>query len=216
MTARIIHGDPDDLLYVNEAMRRCATCEKAKSLDSFQYRTLGSGEQTQVRVCVDCKACIKESRELAKAERSQGGADLLAQALSSATRRRTLLEASPRSSDGIRAVIEFLGGEDKAYRLVGRSLKRAMRAENVEVARKGAATFIDFLLRAEKAGGEPIDLSELTDEDRLMILMEPAKQLLMSSREMRESLLNDPEVRSKILGEAGVKVLTIEKEPANG
>lgn len=209
----IIHGNPDDLLYVNDAMRRCGTCDKPKPIDSFRYRQITDNNQAAIKISLDCKACEGEAKRLALKEREEGGADMLAQALSTATRRRTLLEAAPRSSDGVRAVIEYLGGEKAAYKLVGRSLKRAMKGANVEVARKGAATFIDFLCRAEKAQGDPIDLSELTDEDRMMILMEPAKQLLMSNQEMRQQLLNDPEIRAKILGEAGVTVLEVQPEP---
>lgn len=207
---RIVHGSTDDVLYVRENMRRCATCDEPKFLDSFMRYPGGSPNHPE-RVSVDCKGCLANRRAQIQQERAMKGEDILGTALARATGRRALLDAAPKSSDGVRLVIEFLGGERRAYKLVARALRRGMKADHTGTAIKASAAFTDFVVRAEKQAGPPIDLSELTDEDRMMILMEPAKQLLLESQEMRQLLLNDPEVRNAVLKDAGVTVLEVTK-----
>lgn len=208
---RTIHGNPDDLLWISDNLRRCATCDTPKVLDMF-YRFPGGTPEHPERVSLDCRKCIDERRAARQQEREAKGEDLLGSALAKATGRRALLDAAPKASDGIRAIIRILGGEERAYRLVTRALKRGLKAERVGDAIKAANTFIDFVVRAEKQAGPPIDVSELTEEDRITILMEPAKQMLLQSAEMRRQLLNDPEVRKSVLGDAGVQVLEVETD----
>lgn len=207
---RIIHGDPEDLLYISESMRRCATCDTPKVLDMFSRHAGGTPDHPE-RISLDCKKCVDDRRIARQKEREDKGSDLLGTALAKATGRRAILDAAPKSADGIRLVIQYLGGEEATYKLVGRALKKGLRSDKEETAIKAVNSLIGFVTTAEKNAGPPIDVSELTEEDRITILMEPAKQLLLNSAEMRKQLLNDPEVRKAILGDAGVTVLEVKK-----
>lgn len=206
---RVIHGNPDDLLYVSESMRRCATCDTPKVLDMFNRFPGGTPDHPE-RVSLDCKACLAARREARQKERDDKGSDLLGTALAKATGRRALLDAAPKSADGIRLIIEYMGGQERTYRLVQRALKRGLKSEKEETAIKAVNSLLGFLTTAEKNAGPPIDVSELTEEDRITILMEPARHMLLNNAEMRKQLLNDPEVRKALLGDAGITVLEVE------
>lgn len=200
----VIHGDDDDAMYVSDDCRRCGSCDKIKPIKSFR--------QSQKRVSIDCKECLKDSTEVNAIATQASSDDLLATALARATGRRTLMEATLKFPDGVKSVFTHLGGEDAAYKRIAGSMGRALDDENADVGRKAAMGLLGIVALAEKQAGDPIDLSELSDEDRMMILMEPAKQLILSSMEFRRLLLNDPEIRGALLSEAGVDVL----ETVNG
>jgi len=60
-----------------------------------------------------------------------------------------------------------------------------------------------------------VDLSQLTDEELQDILMEPAKELLMSSKEFRKQMLDHPDVRALFAKDTGVTILDSElRDPA--
>lgn len=199
---RIIHGDPDDLLYVNEQLRRCASCDNVKTVRTeFYYKA------SLNQVTVDCKSCLDARRRTSLMARESEQVDLLASALAKRTGRRALLDACPKSADALKDIVSSISRKGRAWKMVGKAIRIGLVSDDPDQARKSAVALMDFQVRAEKNAGEPIDLSELTEEDRVMILMEPAKQMLLQSAEMRQQLLADPEVRRALLGEAGVEVL---------
>lgn len=204
MYKRIRHGDPDDTLWISATERFCATCGKQKHFREFHWDGV---PDSSLMVTPDCKLCFKELKTMEQKQKELKTDDALASALARASGRRKLLDAAPRSADCLNSMIKDMGGFAKVSKRLARAVNRGLRHEDAEVGLKAANTMIGLVTTSEKLTGDPIDLSELTDEDRVMILMEPAKMLIMQNAEFRQQLLNDPEVRRILLGDAGIQVL---------
>ena len=200
----VIHGDPDDLLYVEDTARSCATCNEVKRLQEFYYkRTTGS-------VTLDCRACGDKKHKTKLAMIEAKADHKLADALSRENARRALLDPAPRMADAVKEVMKHQGGADMVYKRTGRAIKKAMRSKDEDIARKSAMGMMALIGMAEKNQNESFDINSLSAEDRIDILMEPAKELILRDPEFRKALLNDPEVRKILLSDAGVEVIEAE------
>lgn len=200
-SVHVIHGDPDDLLYVEDDARRCATCNEVKPLQQFYYKPK-SGEVT-----LDCRACGDEKYKTRVALREAEADNKLADALTRENARRALLDPAPRMADAVKEVMKHQGGATMTYKRAGRAIKRAMRSDDADVARKAAMGMLSAIAMAEKNQNDSFDINSLSAEDRLDILMEPAKELILRDPEFRKALLNDPDVRKILLSDAGVEVI---------
>jgi hypothetical protein len=198
--ARVMHGSEEDVLYVSDEARRCAACNEVKSLKQFHCSTKGS-------VTLDCKKCIDE-RKKTEVKRLELEADnKLANALSRENARRALIDPAPRMADAVKEVVRHQGGMSAMCKRAGRAIRRAMQSKDPDVARKSAMGMVAIIGMAEKSQNESFDINSLSPEDRLDILMEPARQLILRDAEFRRTLLNDPEIRRALLSEAGTEVI---------
>lgn len=207
MTVHVIHGqDPDDDLYVDENKRRCPECDEIKLIEKFEY-----SPQTW-KVSVTCRECNKKLTEL-KIRADEASADAqLAKALTTVTGRRVLVEQGKTAADALKSVMKGNGGHRRLYSKVAKVLSRGLDDADIEVALKTVTTINNMQKESDRATMEPVDISSLTDEDKMLILHEPAKNLIMTSPAFLKTLLNDPEIRSLILVELGVTVM----EAGNG
>lgn len=207
MTIHVIHGqDPDDDLYVDENKRRCPECDEIKLIEKFEY-----SPQTW-KVSITCRECNKKMTEL-KIKADEASADAqLAKALTTVTGRRVLVEQGKTAADALKSVMKGNGGHRRLYSKVAKVLSRGLDDADIEVALKTVTTINNMQKESDRATMEPVDISSLTDEDKMLILHEPAKNLIMTSPAFLKSLLNDPEIRSMILMELGVTVM----EAGNG
>lgn len=201
MVDHVIHGDPDDMFYVDDDARRCATCNEVKTLKQFYYK-ITKGETT-----LDCKACMDERYKTKLAIREAEADNKLADALTRENARRALLDPAPRMADAVKEVMKHQGGATAVYKRTGRAIKKAMRSKDEDVGRKAAMGMMALIGMAEKNQNESFDINSLSAEDRLDILMEPAKELILRDPEFRKVLLNDPDVRKILLMDAGVEVI---------
>ena len=194
--------------FVSETIRHCPMCSQNLPLDRFKSH--GSGAQDIICSTCDCKDRVVGS-ELAKAE----AFDSLAAALSKSTGRKLMSEAAPSGVAGVRAIMAKLGGESAAWDLVGDALHFGMTCEKADTAIKAVNTFVNMVTTVEKNQGEPLEslVAKLSDEDRMEILFDPARQLLLDSPEFRKMLLNDPSIRKALLKDAGIEVIEQEGPP---
>lgn len=199
--SHVIHGADDDAFYVDDDTRRCATCNQIKNLMAFFYKPRYN------EVHVDCRACCEERGKTKLLTKEIETDELLVKTLAKANARQALFDPSPKVADGLKAIAKSLGGQEKMYARMGSCIKRAMKSKNEDIGRKATMGMLQMMAIAEKQQNDSFDLSALTPEDRIDILMEPAKQLILTDAEFRQTLLNDPEVRRVLLGESGVEVL---------
>jgi len=96
--------------------------------------------------------------------------------------------------------------------MITKAAKSALRSNKPDIGRKAATLLLDMVLQSNKQAGPPIDISELSSEDRMMILIEPAKQLLLESSEFRQELIADPAIREKLLSDSGKTLIDVTKE----
>jgi len=208
-----------DEMYVDERLRRCPRCEAVKGLSNFQPKADNSCKprrDPEGRVTWLCQSCRGEewkmAKEIKQAELGQAKAQAcreLVKAVSSATRRTQLEEAAPTPGGGMRRLIKAAGGEDAFWDASGESLIDIVK--NGEPGDKLTAirAVMSFSVNTAKLQGTPVDLSSLSDDDLFMLLLEPARQLLLENADFRTELLNDPEVRRVLLEDAGVDLIEV-------
>lgn len=202
MTIHVIHGqDPDDDLYVDENKRRCPECDEIKLIEKFEY------SPSTWRVSVTCRECNRKVLEIKRATEEASADRQLAKALTTVTGRRVLIEQGKTAADALKSVMKGNGGHRRLYAKVAKVLSRGLDDVDIEVALKTVTTINNMQKESDRATMEPVDISSLTDEDKMLILHEPAKNLLMTSPAFLKSLLSDPEIRSLVLAEIGVTVL---------
>jgi hypothetical protein len=202
----IVEHNRDDALYVDECTRICPDCEQAKPLAAFQdAKTL---RRSELKVYVQCSTCARRDcgMELARS------ADTLAAALKKATGRRLLEEAAPSSVDALKSILEKMGGQNVAFGKVGEALDAGLSSPKIDTRIKAASALMSMSTTVERMQGDPIDAAQLTDEDRMMVLREPARELILTDADLRRQLLNDPEIRAALLAEAGVTVIEGDSE----
>lgn len=195
------HGDPDDLLYVDDDHRRCGTCNEVKPIEQFCFKPRYN-EST-----IDCRKCLQDKREIKHKLVEAESEKKLVNALAKANARKALLDPAPHVADAVREVMKYQGGPTKVYKRAAKAIRRSMVSEDEDIARKSAMGMLSLIALAEKMQNESFDLNSLTPEDRIDILMEPAKQLILSDPEFRRILMNDPEIRNLLLSDAGVEVI---------
>lgn len=133
----------------------------------------------------------------------------LVKAVSSATRRTQLEEAAPTPGGGMRRLIKAAGGEDAFWDASGESLIEIVKNGDPGDKLTAIRAVMSFTINTAKLQGTPVDLSSLSDDDLFMLLLEPAKQLLLENADFRTELLNDPEVRRVLLEDAGVDLIEV-------
>jgi hypothetical protein len=109
------------------------------------------------------------------------------------------------------------GGAEKAARLAGRILNKAMRLGLREdaprpdraLALNAASSILATSATAEKAR-PPIDLSDLTQDEWRDIMLPCARQLILSDPVFRRELIDLTDVRKALLAEVNVEVLDLE------
>lgn len=198
----MIHGqDPDDDLYVDENKRRCPECDEIKLIEKFEY-----SPQTW-KVSITCRECNKKLTEI-KIRADEASADAqLAKALTTVTGRRVLVEQGKTAADALKSVMKGNGGHRRLYAKVAKVLTRGLDDADIEIALKTVTTINNMQKESDRATMEPVDISSLTDEDKMLILHEPAKNLIMTNKNFLKTMLGDPEIRALILAELGVTLL---------
>ena len=199
---------PDNPMYVDETTRFCPHCEQDKRLAAFAKAEQGEAYSI---LCVQCVTKTEVDNALVKKADAQS---MLANALSKATGRKLMSEMAPSSAKGARDVLETCGdghggGESGAWKLVGETLKEAMESDDTKMDTKvkAASVVINLVTTAEKNQGEPINTDDLTLDEQIDILWEPARQMVLQSAEFRQQLLNNPDIRKALLLEAGVELV---------
>ena len=109
----------------------------------------------------------------------------------------------------MRRLIKAAGGEDAFWDASGESLIEIVKNGDPGDKLTAIRAVMSFTVNTAKLQGTPVDLSSLSDDDLFMLLLEPAKQLLLENADFRTELLNDPEVRRVLLEDAGVDLIEV-------
>ncbi len=199
LTDHAIHGDVEDLLWISDQMRRCATCEQPKVLDMFFYNR----HTNRVTKC--CRKCIDERKKARQVDRDVESTELLGTALSKHAGRQALIDSVPKAKELLKGVYKAIGGQPRAARLAGRAVKVGMQHDDSRIALKAANTLFSLQTQVDKNTEAEIDLSTLTEQDKMMILFPVARKLLLDDPGFRKFLFTDVDVRTMLLEDQDIR-----------
>lgn len=199
-------------LYVDAKLRICVACpedENIKPLEYFAQRAVNSNKYS-----VTCRRC-RSKEDVASENTAQSQAlATLTKTLSKATRTNY---GAKSFTEVIDSVMGAMGGHDKGNYRIGRVFNRAMSRglandagrDDLALAVKAGATLIDAAATIEKNRPESINPSDLTADEARMLLMEPARMMILDDEDFRRELLSDTRIRKLLLKELGVQTIDV-------
>lgn len=211
---------PDSPLYMGPKLRLCPACPDGANIhptSSFFYNS-------NSKICAHttlCRECLAREEEKEQQADEMQAVNVVTSALAKATRARRTEKVS--FGDMLPVVCAGIGGVDNAFKLTGKVLGKSLRnglkktasTGEMNLAVKAAGTLLASAAAADK-GKQPIDLSDLTEEELRDILMEPARQLLLNDEGFRKLLLADTAVREAFLRDCGVTVIEATDDGPDG
>ena len=211
-------------LYVDEKHRRCSmgaspNCcgytdedgvarQHVGNMRCFYYRTK---ENSVLTCCRTCSEVIKQNRI---AKRQAAAADDLASTMGKLIRRPLMSVDLPTYADHARELLNSMGGIDSASKMVGTRYKQILEDDN-QRAREWSSVgkqLTDMVANLQKLSPDPLDFSQMSDEEIIALIAPAARQYALSSPDFRRELLNDPEIREALLLEDGVEVIEVDRE----
>ena len=207
--------EPGDPLYVDAQTRLCPGCRRPNNkhmLAKFIY------DQEADEYSHLCRTCFHADREFVVNTANQETAEQLGKLLKDMRAAHRVVGGKESFGDFLDAFTAPMGGRNAAGNLGGKIFKQVMRrgiqknATKYEVAQavKTAGMLLDSVATGAKMLGAPVDISKYTEEERRELLMEPARQLILTDAAFRKELLDDPMIRQEFAGYFGVQ--TIEAE----
>lgn len=206
--ARVLH-QRHDALWAGDDKRKCVVCEQVKLLKHFDCIEKTDGKY--VLEC--CWGCLENARRNKALTRKSTSLDNMATALGKAIRRPVAAKNDgPSMAEFATKMMDAMGGMDVAADMVGKLTKQVITNPTTDsrVAIKYMSLITDTLSVLHRNQAEPIDLSQINEEDLLNALMEPAKKLILTDDTFCYQLLSIPEVRRKLLTDMGVDILDVE------
>lgn len=214
-----IRHEPSDECFVDEFHRRCPKCGVSKEL--FHFRPESDKPIPQFEITPYCNVCrgditrhlSEEQRDLKRTAALSANTQAiqsLGEMLNNVGKRRVIEEACPSLVDGVRLIVEQLGGETEFWKLTATALREVINSPKPSIKIKGVNAAIGLVRDGNKAQGEPIDFGNVSDDELIVLLREPARALLLSDADFRAELLNDPEVRRMFQSDLGIEVLETE------
>lgn len=212
----LFEHNSNDQLWEGPDERRCPGCELIKPLAMFSD---GQSDPMQTNMVTWlCGQCRQQDHTLVVAEKKEDSrialaktAEMLGAALKKKVGLAIIAEAAPNPVKGMRRAVEKMGGEDKAFDLIGRTFCEALDVmpdpKTVESRAKTAKHLFELILQTKKLEGEPPDLDQLGDEQMFQLSMSAAKFMIQNDHDFRRELLTDPEVRNLLLEDAGYEVI---------
>jgi hypothetical protein len=204
-------------LYVDPSLRVCPGCKEGANIHQLKKFRKGEGQEYSTL----CNVCEKEDRKFADSQASKTAVTVLENTIKDIKKARKG-GVQHGYGDVLRIACDGMGGIDKTFKMVGAALRKAMEAGSnseagvgeMTLALKAAQTLLSSA-QLENSKKNNVDLSQLSDEELQDILMEPAKELLMSSKEFRKQMLDNPDVRALFAKDMGVTILNNElRDPA--
>lgn len=200
-----VHGGDGDDFYIDDDTRVCLVCNTPKKLIQFYKR--GKPGTKNHKVHMACMSCVRVEEKNSLAKQESDVSSKLVGALSKATGRSAkAAELAPLLSTTLRAMSDSWGGDDETAKKLASITQRAMDSGDPELALRAVRMMLDSMARSQKMTPDPIDISSLSTDDLRDVLLEPAKQLILEDEQFRAELLNMPDVRRALLGDAGVDV----------
>ena len=99
----------------------------------------------------------------------------------------------------------------KLYRrAINRGLKPNAEHRSLELAVDVGKSLLQSAADIERAKPPQVDLSSLTEEELILILAEPARQMLIGNPLFRKQILDDEEVRRVFLADLGIQTVDAE------
>lgn len=210
-SGRVVHHR-HDMMYVDEEHRRCVVCNEIKLLKHFDMIECDEG----YKVIHECNLCVEKSRAATAIAKRASSAEAVAKAMSKAIRRPMATQEGPSLTDYATNIFKEFGGSDVVAKEVARVAKESFTNNRSDP--KTAATYArlitDMLSVLHRNKDEPLDLSQLSEDDLFTVLMEPAKTLILTDKSFVDHLLADTDVRSLLLKELGV--LVVEADGSDG
>ena len=200
---------PGSALYVSPTLRLCPACNTPHPLTKF----INTEAKTY---SVLCRGCLTEDFKFQRQEKDVKAiqtVEKLTETLKKACKKtgnlipvQQVLETlyKPIEKNGVSAFERIGKVYDKA---LTQALRENANIKEIELGVKVGDNIVKNAVEAEKRHGPPIDLGDLSEDELRDILMEPARQLLLTDEKFRKQLLNDPVVRKSLLGDAGVEVI---------
>jgi hypothetical protein len=204
-------------LYVDPSLRVCPGCKEGANIHQLKKFRKGEGHQYSTL----CNVCEKEDRKFENSQASKTAVTVLENTIKDIKKARKG-GVQHGYGDVLRIACDGMGGIEKTFKMVGAALRKALEAGSnpdseigeMTLALKAAQTLLSSA-QLENTKKNSVDLSQLTDEELQDILMEPAKELLMNSKEFRKQMLDHPDVRALFAKDTGVTILDSElRDPA--
>lgn len=213
MTTTYTTHDSNDSLWAGPDKRRCPGCDEPNDIHSLAFFKKNSARKYSTL----CIRCLKAEQRFEADAAETTAIKVLSDTMQRLTRRKV---GGPSFEESLSYACETMGGVEHAFGMTGRVFRKALQK-----ACKRSATPLDIaqavsvgkvLLTAaatsEKLKGPPINVSDLTEEEQMAILLEPAKSAILGDPKFRKLLLGDTEVRKALLAEAGVETFDVEAE----
>lgn len=201
---RVVHHR-HDMMYVDEGHRKCIVCDQIKLLKHFDMIECDEG----FKVIQECNLCVEKSRAATAIARRASSAEAVAKAMSKAIKRPLVTQEGPSLTEYATTIFKEFGGLDVVSKEVARVAKESLTNNRTDP--KTAALYTrlitDMLSVLHRNKDEPLDLSQLSEDDLFTVLMEPAKTLILTDKSFVDHLLSDPEIRAMLLKELGVLVV---------
>lgn len=211
VSSRVVHHR-HDMMYVDEEHRRCIVCNEIKLLKHYDMIECDEG----YRVIQECNLCVEKSRAATAIAKRASSAEAVGKAMAKAIRRPLATQEGPALAEYSVGIFKEFGGMDTVTKEIARVAKESL--QNNKSDPKTAATYArlitDMLSVLHRNKDEPLDLSQLSDDDMFTVLMEPAKTLILTDKSFVDHLLADTDVRSMLLKELGVLVVEADGESA--
>lgn len=213
MAEDLFEHEKSDSLWIDEKRRRCSVCHVVKDLVHFRSHDNSEpnlGRQVKnlklvTLLCDDCRH--EEASRFGTQQQTLTVAKQLTKALAKKANLKTLREASLEPTEMLNTVATWAGGKEELFKTIAEVTVTGMRTGTPSSKMNVVRDMMHIIIDAKKRETEATNIDDMSHEEVLALCYEPAKYLLLNDDQFREEILNDPEIRARLLGHAGLEVI---------